>query len=98
MKKWLVIGLTLLVVAFGASYVFAATPETPAPGNGSFNAEQMIDACKQVVNNLVKEGTLTPDQGKAMNEMMKDKMGNNSNMMGQGTAQGTPCHDNGKTK
>jgi len=53
-EKWLVIGVTVLVVALGASYVFAAAPETPATGNGGFNVEQMIDACKQVVNNLLK--------------------------------------------
>jgi hypothetical protein len=110
MKKWLVIGVIMLVVALGASYVFAAAPETPAAGKGSFNVEQMIDACKQVVNNLVKDGTLSPDQGKEMNDrmntmapMIKDRMENNTNMtgpgiMGQAASQGMPCYDNGKTQ
>jgi len=43
------------------------------------------------------------DQMNTMAPMMKDMMGNNSNMMGpgmmgQGTNQGISSHDNGQTK
>lgn len=98
MKKWLVIGVTILVVALGASYVFAATPETPAAGKGGFNVEQMIDACKQVVNNFVKDGTLSPEQGKSMNDQMNTMAPMMKDRMGQGTNQGMPCYDDSKTK
>jgi hypothetical protein len=98
MKKWLVIGVTILVVALGASYVFAATPETPATESGGLNVEQMMDACKQVVNNFVNDGTLSPDQGKAMNDQMNTMAPLMKDRMGQGTNQGMPCDDGGKTK
>lgn len=97
MKKLVLVSMTILMVVLGATLVFAAAPDTQAPAGSGFSMDKMIDACKQVVNNFVKDGTLTPDQGKAMNDqmnnmapMMKDMMGdNNPNMMGPGMMGGS---------
>lgn len=96
MKKWLITGVVVLVVAFGASLVFAAVPDVTTSDKDTFNVEQMINTCKQTINQLVKDGTMTPDQGKSMNDhmntmapVMKDRMGGsnamgNPGMMGNG--------------
>lgn len=112
MKKLVLVSMTILMVVLGATLVFAAAPDTQVPAGSGFSMDKMIDACKQVVNNFVKDGTLTTDQGKAMNDqmnnmapMMKDMMGGSTNpmgqsgMMGQGAAsQGMPCYDSSATK
>lgn len=107
MRKRLLVGVTIITVVLGASLV-AAAPDNQSPTSG-FSVENMIDSCRQVVGNFVTDGTLTLDQGKAMNEQMnnmaptmKSMMGSGINPMGQpgmmgpgGQYQGMPCYENG---
>jgi hypothetical protein len=96
MKKWLITGAVILMVAFGASLVFAAAPDASNGDKVTFDVDQMINACKQTLDQFVKDGTMTPDQGKSMNDhmntmapFMRDMMGGrstaeNPGMMGNG--------------
>ncbi|SMC80616.1 DUF2680 domain-containing protein [Sporomusa malonica] len=96
MKKGLIIGLAAaLVIALGATFAFA---ESPAPG--MMDKGQMNEMHKSMVEQHVKDGVLTPEQAKAMDEhmanmgsMMNGMMGGSGGMMG-GNAN---CHSNQQT-
>lgn len=91
MKKGLIIGLAAsLVIALGATFAFA---ESPAPG--MMDKGQMNDMHKSMVEQHVKDGVLTPEQAKAMDEHMANMGSMMNGMMGQGMMSDTAsCHSN----
>jgi Spy/CpxP family protein refolding chaperone len=89
MKKGLVIGLAALVVlAFGAAAVFAKAPTWRQGMMGTANWQQMNEIHQQMIKQHVKDGILTPEQAKFMNEHMANVEsmmnggGNGYSMMG----------------
>lgn len=92
MKKGLIIGLAAsMVITLGATFAFA---ESTAPG--MMDKGQMNEMHKKMVEQHVKDGVLTPEQAKAMDEHMVNMgsmMGGNGGMMG-GNAN---CHSNQQT-
>ncbi|MDF2570920.1 MAG: hypothetical protein K0R55_2524 [Sporomusa sp.] len=96
MKKGLIIGLAAsLVIALGATFAFA---ESPAPG--MMGKGQMSEMHKNMVEQHVKDGLLTPEQAKAMDEHMAN-MGSKMNGMmgGDGSMMGgnANCNSNQQT-
>lgn len=93
-KKILVTGL--LVLSLGASLAFAAEhnheQQNTMPMGHMMNWEQMKDYHKQMMEQAVKDGRMTAEQAKAMDEhmnSMQDMMKNRgSGMMG---ANGGAC-------
>ncbi|SDD66162.1 DUF2680 domain-containing protein [Sporomusa acidovorans] len=91
MKKGLIIGLAAsLVITLGATLAFA---ESTAPG--MMDKGQMNEMHKKMVEQHVKDGVLTPEQAKAMDEhmanmgsMMNGMMSGNGGMMGGNAS----CH------
>lgn len=89
-KKILVTGL--LIVSLGASLAFAAETsqeqQKTTPMGHMMNWEQMQDYHKQMIDQAVKDGRMTTEQAKAMDDRMnsmQDMMKNmGSSMMGQG--------------
>jgi hypothetical protein len=85
MKKGLIIGLAgSLVIAVGATLAFAQSPAKGIMDNG-----QMNEIHKKMVEQHVKDGLLTLEQAKVMDEhmanmgsMMNGMMSNGGNMMG----------------
>ncbi|MCM0759535.1 YckD family protein [Sporomusa sphaeroides DSM 2875] len=91
MKKGLIIGLAAsLVIALGATFAFA---ESPSPG--MMNTGHMKEMHKKMVEQHVKDGVLTPEQAKAMDEHMANKGSMMNGMTGQGMMSDTAsCHSN----
>lgn len=80
MKKGLIIGLAAsLVVALGVTFAFAESPKT-----GMTDKTQMYEIHKKMVDQHVKDGTLTPEQAKVMD----DHMASMGSMMNSNTV----CH------
>ena len=80
-KKLLVTGL--LVLSLGSSLAFAAENtqqhQQTMPMGQMVNAEQMKDFHKQMLEQAVKDGRMTTEQAKVMEEHMNSMQG----MMGQ---------------
>lgn len=90
MKKGLIIGLAAaLVIALGATFVFA---ESPAPG--MMDKGQMKEMHKKMVDQHVKDGVLTPEQAKAMDEHMAGMGSMMNGMMGDNVS----CHSSQQNK
>ena len=79
-KSWLLGIAILVVVAMGASFALAATP---APQTMMGQGMDMAKIHQQMVDQHVKDGVLTPEQAKSMNDHMS-QMGSmiNGGMMG----------------
>lgn len=66
MKKGWILGIVaLVVVAMGASFALAATPQ----GHG-MDMTKMAESHQQMIAQHVEDGILTPEQAKNMNEHM----------------------------
>jgi membrane carboxypeptidase/penicillin-binding protein len=90
MRKTVIMSVVAaLVVALGASLVFAAAPEQPRNLGPGMNYEQMQQIHQQMVDQHVKDGWLTQEQAQAMNEHMRG-MGPmmNGGMTGSGLMMG----------
>ena len=94
MKKWLAVGLVLLVGSLGASIAFAQDQDTSATANNNGTAiQQMADFCRQAGEQAVQNGKLTPAQGNAMQDHMKQMApGMQQGVGSAGAGQGMPCH------
>lgn len=80
MKKGLIISLAAsLVITLGATFAFA---ESPTPG--TMDIGQMNEIHKKMVEQHVKDGLLTPEQAKVMDEHMASMGSMMSSMMGTG--------------
>ncbi len=80
MKKIMIPAAAALIMVLSTSLSFAAEPEATkdsAVGNGQckmMNMDQMNDMHKKMLDQKVKEGKLTPDQAKMMEEHMANMM------------------------
>ena len=83
MKKKIVI-TGLLILSLGATLAFAAEQnqeqQPTAPMGHMMNWDQMKDYHKQMVEQAVKEGRMTAEQAKAMEEHMNSKQDMMKNM------------------
>lgn len=85
-KKLLVTGLVAL--SLGASLAFAAeNPQPQQPAGHMMNWEQMKEYHQQMVEEAVKDGRMTAEQAKVMDEHM-NTMGNMRQHMGGGMMNG----------
>ncbi len=77
MKKGLILGLAAsLAITLGATWVLAESPSQGMMNMGNMNAMH-----KQMVEQCVKDGVLTPEQAKIMDEHMANmgsQMGDNA--------------------
>lgn len=93
MKKVWIFGVAALaVVAMGASFALAATPAPQSMMGQGIDMTKMGEMHQKMVDQHIKDGVLTPEQAKNMNDhmsqmgsMMNGGMmgGNGSGMMGQ---------------
>ncbi|KYZ74904.1 hypothetical protein AXX12_15085 [Anaerosporomusa subterranea] len=99
MKKSWIFGIAALVVVMGASFALAATPAPQSMMGQGMDMTQMGEFHQQMVEQHVKDGVLTPEQAKSMNDhmtqmgsMMNSGImgGNGSSMMGQGMMKAAP--------
>ena len=87
MKKGLIISLVAaLVITLGAALAFA---ESTLPG--MMDKGQMNDMHKNMVVQHVKDGVLTPEQAKAMDEHMAN-IGSMMSNNGDSTGDNGSCH------
>lgn len=97
MKKGLILTTALLSLTLGVSLVFAADQDNAAPSSmmpmmgQMMNWDQMKDYHKQMLEQAVKDGRVTAEQAKEMEERMQTMMKNRSSMMGQGMTNAGAC-------
>ena len=84
MKKGLLIALVAaVVITAGAAFAFAESS-----AEGMMDIRQMNEMHKSMVDQQVKDGKLTPEQAKAMDEHMADMNSMMNGMMGANDS----CH------
>ncbi|MBP2635411.1 MAG: hypothetical protein H6Q72_1318 [Firmicutes bacterium] len=90
MKKGLIIGLAVLVGVLGTSWAFAESQSQ------DMKMGNMTEMHKKMVAQHVKDGVLTPEQAKAMDEHMANMGPMMNSMMSNGGMMGdnANCHSN----
>jgi len=84
MKKGLLIALAVtVVITAGAAFAFA-----DSSASGMMDIRQMNEMHKSMVEQQVKDGKLTPEQAKAMDEHMAEMNSMTNGMMGTNAS----CH------
>ncbi|EAX47413.1 hypothetical protein TcarDRAFT_1431 [Thermosinus carboxydivorans Nor1] len=90
MKKWIVAVAAVAVMVVSAAFVYAQEAQPAPPAGPMMNVDQMLEFHKQMLDQAVKNGSITAEQAKFMNEhmtqmapMMQQMMtGMGSGMMG----------------